>query len=311
MTTRGPEPFDLLESPAPTPKREWRTLLIATDGDPGADSAWSVARALRERHGAELRAISIVEPAPVALEPALTGIEPLAGVATPDQRAAAVRGQIERFVPLEECPLVIRTGPVADEVQRYAREIHADLILTGRGQHGPIERLVGEVHLMRLLRSAPCPVLAVERGRGLPRRIVIGIDFSGSSVELARAAVDLASPDASIYLVHVKPDPPFGIPHPGRWLDSYDEGVRAGLDRIGSALAVPRTRVVESIVVHGHPGAALAAFAQTAQADLIAVGLQGAGFLNRLVIGSVSSHLVRSAPCSLLLLPAAEAREGR
>lgn len=306
MTTAYPNVSHMLESPAPVRQREWRTLLVATDGDTTADGAWSTACALRERTGAKIHAIAVAEPAPIVVNPDFMGFDSLRGAVSADESANAVRSQIERFMPLEDCPFVVRTGPVAEEVQHYARDIHADLILTGRGQHGALERLFGEVHLMRLLRSAPCPILAVEQ-RGLPCRVVIGIDFSEPNFELARAAIDLATEDASIYLVHVKPDPPFGIPHPGRWLDSYDDGVRAGLEHVRSALGLPRGRVVETIVVHGHPGVALAAFAQTAQADLIAVGLQGAGFMNRLVVGSVTSHLVSAAPCSLLLVPAATA----
>lgn len=303
MNSAYPNVSDMLESPAPARQRKWRTLLVATDGHDSADDAWSAACALRERTGAAIHAIAIAEPAPIVLNPDFMGFDSVRSAASADESATAVRSQIERFMPLEDCPFVVRTGPVAEEVQRYARDIHADLILTGRGRHGALERLFGEVHLMRLLRSAPCPVLAVDQ-RGLPRRVVIGIDFSESNLELARTAIDLATADASIYLVHVKPDPPFGMPHPGRWLDSYDDGVRAGLEHVRSAIGLPRSRVIETIVVHGHPGAALTVFAQTAQADLIAVGLQGAGFMDRLVIGSVTSHLVRTAPCSLLLAPA-------
>lgn len=294
---------DLLYSTATTPKHEWRKVLIATDGDTDGDGAWSVAHALRKRSGAEIRAIGVAEPAGVVFDPAHMGFETLLGAATIEQRAAAVQSQAERFMPHEACPIVVRTGPVVEEVQLYARQIHADLILTGRGQHHATEGLFGGVHLMRLLQSAPCPVFAAMRGRGLYHRIVIGIDFSESSLELGLDAVSLAAPDAAIYLVHVKPNPPFGLPHPGRWLDSYDDGVREGIDSVRIALKLPRARVVQTIVVHGHPGVALAALAQARHADLLAVGLHGAGLMHRRSAGSVSSALVRSAPCSLLFVP--------
>ena len=68
-------------------------------------------------------------------------------------------------------------------------------------------------------------------------------------------------------------------------------------------LALPPSHVVEPIVISGHPGVALAEFAQRAGADMIAVGVHGAGFFNRLVIGSVPTYLLRGAPCSLLAVP--------
>jgi nucleotide-binding universal stress UspA family protein len=112
--------------------------------------------------------------------------------------------------------------------------------------------------------------------------------------------------DATLYAVHVKPDPPFNAPHPGRWLESYDAGVRAGVEHFISKLDLSPAQHAEPVVFSGHPGVALAEFATTTQADLLAVGIQGAGFLNRLVIGSVTNYLLRSAPCSLFAVPAAE-----
>jgi nucleotide-binding universal stress UspA family protein len=63
--------------------------------------------------------------------------------------------------------------------------------------------------------------------------------------------------------------------------------------------------------VNGHPGVALVDFARGARADLIAVGTHGAGFFSRLVIGSVTTYLLRSAPCSILAVPGARTASPR
>jgi nucleotide-binding universal stress UspA family protein len=43
--------------------------------------------------------------------------------------------------------------------------------------------------------------------------------------------------------------------------------------------------------------------AARAHADLVVSGTHGYGFFNRLILGSVATHLVRNAPCSLLAVP--------
>ncbi len=47
------------------------------------------------------------------------------------------------------------------ELLKVARETHADLIVAGRTPRGPFHRLLSGSTLRRLVREAPCPVLAV------------------------------------------------------------------------------------------------------------------------------------------------------
>jgi nucleotide-binding universal stress UspA family protein len=46
-------------------------------------------------------------------------------------------------------------------------------------------------------------------------------------------------------------------------------------------------------------------FAQQAQCDLIAVGTQRHSFLERLVVGSVATRVLRTARCGVLAVPSA------
>lgn len=307
----------LLEEAVATPTRTWQPrrtierIIVALDGEAESDAAVRVADAIATVTGAELDGLLVREPTidDHTSVPDGDDVEPPPEAGVP-ARAKAASDQVARVLgETARCPVVVRTGPVVAEVARRAQDVRADLIVTGRGNLGRLEWLIGEERLLRLLRRTPCAVLAVEdRLRSQPRRIVVGVDFSRDAETAARLAVVLGASNAAIYLVHVKPDPPFGIPHPGRWLRSYEDAVRAGLEKLRSDLALPASRVVETIVVHGHPGVALAEFARTAQADLIATGVQGAAFLDRLVIGSVTSYLVRAARVSLLLVPGERVR---
>ena len=62
---------------------------------------------------------------------------------------------------------------------------------------------------------------------------------------------------------------------------------------------------VDGQVAIGLPGDELTAF--TDEVDLLVVGSRGYGPLRRLMFGSTSAHLARTAHCPLLVLPRAAA----
>jgi nucleotide-binding universal stress UspA family protein len=73
-----------------------------------------------------------------------------------------------------------------------------------------------------------------------------------------------------------------------------------------SERAGERVRSLEGIEVHvasGHPGEELAAFSH--ELDLLTVGSRGYGPLRRMMLGSTSQQLSRTARCPLLVLPRA------
>jgi len=303
--TVSPDLGLLLASAAPSHRPAWRTILLAIDGSPACDSAVSVARELAVHTGAALTAIVVCGLPTMIHDSSAPVFDELTESTDGADRAAAVAHQLDRLLDGVGCPIAVHRGDVTAEVVLHARAVRADLIVVGRGRQDLITRIRGEGHVMQLVRAAPCPVLAVAAGHPRPKRVVIGVDFSPRSADVVHAAMRVAADGASFYLLHVKPDPPFGLPHPGRWLQSYDAGVRAGLERLVREMAFPASCTSEAIVVHGHPGEAILKLARTAEADLIAVGRQGASVIDRILVGSVTTRLVHSAPCSLLVVPGA------
>jgi nucleotide-binding universal stress UspA family protein len=281
-----------------------RLFLVATDGTAESDSALQIAREAAARAGANLQAISICETEPPPDLPAFTSPPDIfADPATMRaNRHAEVTSQLLRVLgPGHGVWTTIRSGPVGRSIADYAKEVDCGLIVAGRGRHGIVERLMGEEHLLRLLRIARCPVLMVEAGMQPPlRRVVIGIDFSRYDQAAAEAAKDVMSADAKIFLVHVKPDMSTTVPIDGSAIASYNEAMRIGIDEVRSRLAFGASHEVEPVLLTGHPGTAIADFARRAHADLIAVGTHGTGFLHRLVVGSTTTYLLRRASCSLL-----------
>jgi nucleotide-binding universal stress UspA family protein len=289
-----------------------RSIVLAIDGDEEGDSAVASAVRLADLTGARIYVVSVADaPQSQALWPAnFAGVmealpAPVDVAALKSAQLRRVRDQLARMRDQsQEWAISMRVGVMGVEVAAFAKSVDADLIVTGRGRHGVVDRLLGEEHLKRLVRAADVPILAAEPALRLPaRRVIVAVDFSERTVATAMAALPYFADDAAVYLVHVKPDPPFGIPHPGQWIKSYEGGVRAGLERLRDQLVLPPTCDVEPIVLNGHPGVALADFARASRSDLIAIGAHGSGFLNRLVIGSVTTYLVRAAQTSLLIVP--------
>jgi nucleotide-binding universal stress UspA family protein len=57
----------------------------------------------------------------------------------------------------------------------------------------------------------------------------------------------------------------------------------------------------------GHPGESIVAAASAESADIIVVGSHGRSRIGRMVAGSVSDHVVRHAPCPVLVVRASGA----
>ena len=82
---------------------------------------------------------------------------------------------------------------------------------------------------------------------------------------------------------------------------------RAARELAAQALVVKGRRVgvsVAFLVWEGEPGPAIVEAAEAEGADLIVVGTHGRNRVERVVLGSVSDHVVRTAPCPVLIVRA-------
>jgi nucleotide-binding universal stress UspA family protein len=76
-----------------------------------------------------------------------------------------------------------------------------------------------------------------------------------------------------------------------------EAGARAVLDQARSALGLADA---EALIVIGSPGHSLCELAETLPASVVVMGTRGRGGIRRAVLGSVSDHVVRNAPCPVL-----------
>jgi nucleotide-binding universal stress UspA family protein len=79
---------------------------------------------------------------------------------------------------------------------------------------------------------------------------------------------------------------------------SRDTEARIALEETQSALGLTDAEVV---TLDGAPGSAICDFASSLPASVIVMGSRGRGGLRRAVLGSVSDHVVRNAPCPVVI----------
>jgi nucleotide-binding universal stress UspA family protein len=79
--------------------------------------------------------------------------------------------------------------------------------------------------------------------------------------------------------------------------------VTNALQRSREQLHIPDGMTVETVVLQGDPATEVLTFATGMNADLIATGSHGHGFVARMLVGSVATSIVRCSTCSVLVVP--------
>lgn len=285
-------------------------IVVATDFSPAAAGAFRLARGLADAFGARLTLVhALAWPDAGPFE--VPGDAPTATLEEAGETAAA-RAALASFAGDSGAEVVVVRGRVpARVVNAVAREAGADLVVLGASGGRPSRALLGSV-AAELVQTAPCDVLIVphadepgadERG-AVPRRVVVGIDFSARSRALAGVGVALARTiGAEAALVHVL-EP---LPHPFRWLDEAVLNLTPEVHaRAAEALRELAGDVDEDIGAGASPGLyvergaatrTLVRVAEALGADLALVGPHGDRPLFDRLLGNVAEGVARRAPC--------------
>ena len=94
------------------------------------------------------------------------------------------------------------------------------------------------------------------------------------------------------------------------WEDGPAGAVMPKLEAIVRRLDPSPGVRVEYVLLHGDPTHELLAFAEQMGIELVAAGTHGSSALGRLVLGSVSTKLIRTASCWVLVAPPHSDRTG-
>jgi nucleotide-binding universal stress UspA family protein len=195
----------------------------------------------------------------------------------------------------------------------------ADILVLGSSHRSGLGRVLAGSVTERVLQGAPCAIAVAPRGfrnqaQLEPRVIAVGFDgFPESRRALANARELAEACGAALRVIAVQEADLISgyqdVPGYG------DRGtvVRSERERLEKALNEAVGRLPLGVRPQGSllPGSAAEVLARAAETgvDLLVVGSRGYGPVRRVLLGGVSSALVRSAPCPILVVPRGEAVE--
>jgi nucleotide-binding universal stress UspA family protein len=290
-------------------------ILCPVDLSEFSHHALDQARALARWYEADITVLHVVN-----VSQPLVGMAELGYVPPLLPERQQIAEEVRRFCGLREpsqesrLNVIVTEGIPPQEIVRQAKSLPADLLVMGTHGRSGFERLFLGSVTEKVLRSTHVPVLTVpppvERvGSVVYKTILCPIEFSNPSTRALEYALRLAEEtDAHLILLHVIEAltvetslgeiSHFTVPEYYRHLE---EDARA---RLKSALP-DEARVwctPEERVVFGKARHTILQLAEEVNADLIVMGVHGAGALNRRLFGSTTHRVIREARCPVLTL---------
>jgi nucleotide-binding universal stress UspA family protein len=204
--------------------------------------------------------------------------------------------------------LLVQVGVAADSILSFAQSQETDVIVMGtHGRRGFDRLMLGSV-TDRVMRTAPCPVLAASKpahgsvAAGKERghvhhlsRILFCADFSENSDRALKYALSAtAEYDAELTLLHVLEGAPS--------LAKTEEAMAIAAERLDK-LIPPEGRKslkIRAAVRIGKPYPQIIQLAMEAQIDLVIMGVRGRGALDVAVFGSTTYRVMQLGSCPVL-----------
>lgn len=199
----------------------------------------------------------------------------------------------------------IAFGNPAHMLTDIAEETGADLLVSGSDMKGAIESMIMGSVTRALVTAAKRSILIAKQevGDGRALKVVFATDHSEYADRCADLLVRLAptgighltivTADTADPSVREALDGAEGITH-GETLARKNEALRKRL--------LPLCSDIETHVIAGPAEAAIDEAMKIAKADLLVIGAQGHGFLERLIMGSTAMHMVANSPWNVLVL---------
>jgi len=207
--------------------------------------------------------------------------------------------------------LAVHEGLAADSVLSFAQARKADVIVMGTHGRRGFDRLVLGSVTDRVMRTAPCPVLAISKlphdfmAAGEERRqvhhlsrILFCTDFSENSERALNYAISAtAEYDAELALLHVLED----VPSPLK----TEETIAIATEQLNKLVPQEerKTLKTKTAVRIGKSYEQIIQFALEAQIDMVTMGVSGRGALDRAVFGSTTYRVIQLGPCPVLAVP--------
>ncbi len=223
-----------------------------------------------------------------------------------DEQAAALARRHGLAVDAE-----LALGHPVEAVGRVAERTGADLVVTGTRGAGLLRGVVVGSTAERIAARSARPVLMVRRAPAQAyRRVLVALDFSPCSAALLALAARVA-PAAELVLLHA-----VSLPFESRLrtagvadgtITQYRERMRrearARLEALAAAAGLAATRTGFATPGGADPWMLIVQAEREQACDLVAIGRQGRGALQDLLLGSTTRMVMAEGSADVLLAP--------
>jgi len=283
----------------------YKPIVVGVDSSPEAAWAASVGAELAKTAGTSCHLVHAARDVLTAL--AVAEI-PEQAQELAQSHLAQARDEVQHglwaTVPAEVASkLMVRPGRAAVVLKEIATELDAGLIVLGGKHHTAFERWFAGSTALNVARTTDVPLLVTGENRTPMRRILVAVDQSPAAQPTIKAAERFATLLGAQLRVMCAYEPLPIIPDaPNYDLEAYytmlDEHVKRD---VWPLVLDPKA---EKVTRHGLAFDAITREVAEWPADLLVVGSHGKGFVDRLLIGSVTERLLNHLPTSLLVVPA-------
>jgi len=281
-------------------------VLVAMKPYDGFDAALAMAKWIAREQSRPLHAVTVIEPHDTL---AIAAGVPVVADHYHNEERSAIADLLEERLSHDtdhelEQHVEVLEGPAAQSIVDLAHDREARAIVVGTGQHNPIGRFVYGERAVQISRLSDRPVVVVPSGAkvGPVREAIVAVDFSPASQRAARFALDLVADDGELVLVHVKSAVNLSDEGAGWWEEAYTKRTTDLFRRFTALLRPGRGIRVTTRLLHGDVADSILAYARH-DAGLIACGGRQHSFIERMLLGSVSTQLIRRAECPVVIVP--------
>lgn len=212
-----------------------------------------------------------------------------------------------------KCKILIEIGDPLAKILEISEEVEADLLAIGKVK---TEKLFVSEIILQLIGRSKIPVLVYchsllkePEGESISleniqifRRPILATDFSENSMRSRDFILNLTQLIEKVYVVHIlKSEKIAGLRE--EEVLSLEESVKSQLEEFSQPLKAKGIKADPFLGLGEEPAREILEFAQEKEATLIVLGKTGKGFLKKLLMGSVTSQLIKMAEIPLLIVP--------
>jgi nucleotide-binding universal stress UspA family protein len=278
------------------------TIVIGSDGSAQSDAALRFGGALARRLGARV----VVTTAYIHTPPLHGDGSGFERLERDDVAEIARRGAATLEGVADVQTVIASGGTLGEALHRVAEAEHADLLVVATSARPRIAGHQPGSVTEQVVHHSPCPVAVVPPQDREADFSSIGVAVDGTpaaraALEFAYRLADQAGGDTvKLQLLHVAQLPPH-VPQPGLVVPApADERTRELLQEIAAEAAAHGE--VENVEATGDPASELVRMSEGL--DVLVTGSRDQGALKRLLLGSVSTHVVRHAVSPVIVVPA-------